>query len=228
MLLKSINMFCFVVFYLSLFKSFVCGQSHHHVNKIIRDSYNEVSAYITSHFNEKCNLALHNCLFQTQWDRLFGKEKLNSKSEQPIQKRRRRRRGREKLKNHITEEYFIHSFNNSYSQFNQKSKISLRSVNVNNDSYYYCQAFVVAKFCLDDYLKKSIDNLICVNGSDGNMPKEFKRSIYRHQCRNYYEFFFDSYNNSNSNYLPSNSIYFFYFFLNFYLFYAFFKKELDC
>jgi hypothetical protein len=225
MLLKSINLFRFVVLYLSLFKSVVRGQSHHHVNKIIRDSYNEVSAYITSHFNERCNLALHNCLFQTQWDRLFGKEKLNSKPEPLTQKRRRQ--GRDKLTNKHAKGYFTHSFNNSYPHFNKNSKLTVRSVNINNDSYYYCQAFVVAKFCLDDYLKKSIDNVKCVNGSDGNMPKEFKRSIYRHQCRNYYEFFFDSYNHSNSNKLPPNSIYFLSFLFNFYLFYTFFKRELN-
>ena len=123
---------------------------------LIKESYTEVSAHASSYFNEKCNLAIQNCLFQTQWERVFGRDKIKEKNK----------------------------------------KRSLRSISTKNTNitYYYCQAFLVAKFCIDEYLKKSIDNVNCLNGTDGNSPKEFKRFIYKNDCKPYYSYFFEHLN----------------------------------
>ena len=40
-------------------------------NRLTKMSYNEVSSHINQNFNHRCNLALQNCLFQTQWENLF-------------------------------------------------------------------------------------------------------------------------------------------------------------
>lgn len=45
---------------------------------IVRKSYEEVVALIERNFNEKCNLYLHNCLFQNQWERIFGRSSSSS------------------------------------------------------------------------------------------------------------------------------------------------------
>jgi hypothetical protein len=133
--------------------------NQHKLNALIRESYNQVSAHIVSYFNDKCNLALQNCLFQTQWDKVFGKEKLKLSTTDDAKSKRS---SSDLINNH------------------------------SHTSFYYCQAFLVAKFCIDDYLKKSTDNVQCVNGTNGNLPNEFKRSIYRKECKTYYAYFFDS------------------------------------
>ena len=43
-------------------------------DQISTDSYNKVASLVVSHFSERCKLALQNCIFQTQWDRLFNKD----------------------------------------------------------------------------------------------------------------------------------------------------------
>jgi hypothetical protein len=127
---------------------------------LIKESYTEVSAHASSYFNEKCNLAIQNCLFQTQWERVFGRDKIKEKT----------------------------------------LKRSFRSVSstTTNITYYYCQAFLVAKFCIDEYLKKSIDNINCLNGTDGNSPKEFRRFIYKNDCKPFYTHFFEHLNEATN------------------------------
>lgn len=176
------NILCFIKLILTLNSVSILAEFSHnsnqrYLNNLIRESYNEVSAHVISYFNERCNLALQNCLFQTQWDRVFGKDKI----------------GR------------VHTLKNKRHNRNNSSSLVIRNImsrstnNINsNTSYYYCQAFLIAKFCIDDYLKKSNDNIQCVNGTDGNSPNEFKRSIYKNQCKLYYSYFFDSFNSSSS------------------------------
>jgi hypothetical protein len=127
---------------------------------LIKESYTEVSAHASSYFNEKCNLAIQNCLFQTQWERVFGRDKIKEKTK-------------------------------------KRSFRSISSINT-NITYYYCQAFLVAKFCIDEYLKKSIDNMNCLNGTDGNSPKEFKRFIYKNDCKPFYTYFFEHLNKATN------------------------------
>ena len=147
---------------LLLFNAKLAIANPNKLNALISESYNQVSAHVVSYFNDKCNLALQNCLFQTQWDKVFGKEKLK------------------------------------LSVQDERSKRSSTNLINNNShaSFYYCQAFLVAKFCIDDYLKKSMDNVQCVYGTDGNSPNEFRRSIYRKECQTYYAYFFDSSNSA--------------------------------
>ncbi|RNA43870.1 hypothetical protein BpHYR1_026128 [Brachionus plicatilis] len=93
---------------------------------MVKESFSEVSAFVVSHFNERCNLAVHNCLFRTEWDKVFGKDRLDSK---------------------------YHYLKRSNGQNG-------------NETYYYCQAFVIGRFCIDDYLAKSTDNFECLNGTN--------------------------------------------------------------
>ena len=124
---------------------------------LTKQSYNEVSAHAMSHFTYRCNLAIQNCLFQTQWEHVFSKVTKRS-----------------------------HALN--------------ESLNSNSPSYHYCKAFMVGKFCVDDYLKAAHDHAECVNGSaPGNSPAAFKHSIYRNECKRYYAHFFQSSLHSNAN-----------------------------
>jgi hypothetical protein len=180
------------------------------VDLLIRESYNEVSAHVISYFNDRCNLAVQNCLFQTQWERVFGKDKLNTNQENI--RRKKRFTGHDILvqydekKSLETNSYSLQLNSMPASEISHKKnkKFSLvrRSISLSNfyylnDSFYYCQAFLVARFCIDDYLKKSIDHIECLNNSDGNSPNDFKRSIYRNECKNFYTHFFGSLVNSS-------------------------------
>ena len=117
-----------------------------------------MTALIDKHFNSKCNLLLQNCIFQNQWERLFGHDKI----------------------------------------FLKENEDALISTSNTKNSFYYCQAFIVARFCIDDYLKKSYnENFECINGTNGNLPHQFKHTIHRNECKKYYQHFFM--NNSFSN-----------------------------
>ena len=130
---------------------------------LTKQSYNEVSAHAMSHFTYRCNLAVQNCLFQTQWEHVFNKEGAVTKR-------------------------------------SSTAIINNESLNSNLPSYHYCKAFMVGKFCVDDYLKASNDHAECVNGSaPGNSPAAFKHSIYRNECKRYYTHFFESSLHSNAN-----------------------------
>lgn len=149
---------------------------------IIRESYAEVAAFIVSNFNEKCKLTLHNCLFRTEWEKIFGKERLSTTT--PTVGRKKR---------HRTD----------------------RS-NTSAGSYYYCQPFLIGRFCIDDYLTRSfVDNVACLNGSDGNSPHQFRKSIYRDKCKLYYDHFFDSANSAPVSFV--DNVYFFVLFANIYI-----------
>jgi hypothetical protein len=132
------------------------------IQHVIRESYGKVSAQIVANFNEKCKLALQNCLFRTEWEKVFGHERLFEY---------------QKLKGE------------------KRSTTSAQEL-ANASSYFYCQPFLIGKFCIDDYLKRAGDeNFLCVNGSSGNSPEQFKRDVWRDECKFYYDFFF---NNSSS------------------------------
>ena len=139
-------------------------------NFLIKKSYDEVTALIDKHFNSKCNLLLQNCIFQNQWERLFGHDKVFLKEQEDV---------------------LTSSSNNNNNRRRSSNKNS-------KTSFYYCQAFIVARFCIDDYLKKSYnDNFECINGTNGNLPNQFKHTIHRNECKKYYAHFFM--NNSFSN-----------------------------
>lgn len=169
------------------------------VDFIIRESYSEVAAFIVSHFNEKCKLALHNCLFRTEWEKVFGKERLIAHvSKHRVKKAKRKKR-------------------NALWDY------------TGNNTFYYCQAFLIGKFCIDDYLIKSMDNFQCINGTDGNSPSLFKKSIYREQCKYFYNYFFDnngshqsSINNCLSNYYKINLREMFYNYFVVFIYYYYF------
>ena len=135
---------------------------------LIRDSYNEVTTHTITYFNYRCKLTMQNCLFQTQWDRVFGKDKL------PLV--RTKREATKKKHNNV-----------------RRSSENSNDNNNNNYSFFYCQPFLVAKYCIDEYLvRSSVDNGACVNGSEGNLPNEFKRAIDKSECQSYIAYFFDS------------------------------------
>ncbi len=135
---------------------------------VSRESFNEVSAYAMTFFTHRCNLALQNCLFQTQWEQIFKNKNIKT------------------LSSHKNNE-------NRLTRHSISSKQIQKTFNSNFSSYHYCKAFLVAKFCVDDYLKKSEYHAECVNGSTaGNVANEFKRSIYRKECKLFYSYFFDA------------------------------------
>ena len=176
---KNILKFILLIRLLSLL--LLVNANQHKLNALISESYNQVSAHVVSYFNDKCNLALQNCLFQTQWDKVFGKEKLKLS----LDDAKTKRSASDSIKNN------------------------------SHNSFYYCQAFLVAKFCIDDYLRKSTDNAQCVNGTNGNSPNEFKRSIYRRECKSYYAYFFDSSNPANRTTFESSILIFLSFLINY-------------
>lgn len=65
-------------------------------------------------------------------------------------------------------------------------------LNSNMSSYHYCKAFLVSQLCIDENVKELPDHEECLIDGDGNEPSEFKRSIYRDECRQYYVYFFES------------------------------------
>ena len=147
------------------------SQNQKKIEQLVQESYYEISAYVVTYFNEKCKLALQNCLFQTQWEKVFGKERLdNGKTKRDTNtsivhhRARRIRRGELKMAQIL-----------------------------NNDSYLFCQPYLVGRFCIDDYLNKlSNDYFQCFNGTNGNSPVLFKKSIYQDKCKSYYAYFFES------------------------------------
>lgn len=122
------------------------------LEKMVKESFSEVSAFVVVHFNERCKLAVQNCLFRIEWNNVFGKDR-------------------------------------SHSNFHHFKRSSARDA---NETFFYCQAFVIGRFCVDDYLAKSSDNLECLNATNGNTPEKFKTSIYRDKCKNFYDQYFHS------------------------------------
>lgn len=155
-------------------------QRQQHLQYIIRDSYAEVSAFVVLHFSEKCKLAVHNCLFRTEWEKVFGHERITNMGE-ALEKEEATRRN-QLHRRRSTAHHHHHNHN-------QK-----------NDSYYYCQPYLIGKFCVDDYMRRPGDdwesNVKCLNDSEGNSPAQFKKSIYRDKCKFYYGYFFDAYNSA--------------------------------
>ncbi|CAF0716803.1 unnamed protein product [Brachionus calyciflorus] len=148
----------------------------HKFDQIVKHSFAEVSAFVVSNFNERCKLTLHNCLFRTEWDKVFGKDRLTSKDLAKHYKKRSSRSDNQHLSNY---------------------------------TYYYCQPFLIGKFCIDDYLIKSTDNIECINGTDGNSPSQFKKLIYRDKCKYFYKFFFEGHlgNKSSRLYMYSKNFF---------------------
>lgn len=146
----------------------------HHIQSIIRESYSEVSAYVAVHFNDKCKLALHNCLFRTEWEKVFGGAGEHASSSSTAATNNNDRSSRNEIED---EESVV---------------------------YFYCQPFLIARFCVDDYMRRSgadewesALNLRCLNGTDGNSPlSHFKNSIYRDKCKSFYGYYFDAYNHA--------------------------------
>lgn len=155
-ILKFISLICLYTNTNANTNVFLTDQKQLKFNMLTRSSYNEVSTNIKANFEHRCNLALQNCLYQTQWEHLFNRKHTTNKAEVMTK-----------------------------SEFD--SSVS---------SYHYCKAFLVAQFCINDYLPKSIDNIECVSGTNGNSPDNFKRTIYRNECKQYYRYFFASQLNS--------------------------------
>ena len=158
----GVKLFVFIIFFsCSVLSSRVPRNDQD--NFLIKTSYDEVTALVDKYFNSKCNLLLQNCIFQNQWERLFGHDKL-----------------------------FVNEDNKKR---NAKS------------NFYYCQAFIVARFCIDDYLRKSYnDNYECLNGTNGNMPSHFKHMIHRNECKKYYTHFFLNNSFSSRNFYSSSAV----------------------
>jgi hypothetical protein len=153
------------------------------IERTIRESYYEISAYIVSYFNEKCKLALQNCLFQTQWEKVFGKERITDLSNKYNSVKKRV----------VSSAPIPHSNNHNRSaSHHQKHARSTNEDFFSNSSYLFCQPYLVGKFCIDDYLRKTGEYGQCVNGTQGNSPHLFKKSIYKDNCKFYYTYFFDS------------------------------------
>jgi hypothetical protein len=161
-------------------------QRQQHLQYIIRDSYAEVSAFVVLHFSEKCKLAVHNCLFRTEWEKVFGGHERISHMGEALEKEEEatRRNHLHRRRRRSTAHHHHHN--------NQDQK--------NDSSYYYCQPYLIGKFCVDDYMRRPGDdwesNVKCLNDSEGNSPAQFKKSIYRDKCKFYYGYFFDAYNSA--------------------------------
>ncbi len=110
-----------------------------------KQSYDQVTAYAKRFFNTKCELRVINCMYQYQWDRIFGCSTSGSGQ---------KRQGHDDLKT------------------------------------CHCQAFIVARQCIDYELKKSYaENFECINGTNGNQPGEFHKAIQRPECKQDYSRF---------------------------------------
>jgi hypothetical protein len=157
-------------------------------DQISTDSYNRVASLVVSHFSERCKLALQNCIFQTQWDRLFNKD---------------------------SQFYSSNTNKNKVKRTTSTSDVNMIEMNANL-TYHSCKAYIVAKFCIDDYILKSEDYTECLNVTFGNEANEFKRSIDRLECKPYFEFYLNNSNDLNSrlyfvNYLFINLVLFLYY-----------------
>ena len=127
--LKYINLILFIELFKinNILAAYKNVRSHQHFTQLqldllTRESYNEVSAFIFSSFNERCNLAMQNCLFQTQWEHIFSKERLYQKEIVFWKKKR--------------------DIDRSYSLDGSFKKRST-SLNSNfNASFHYCKAFL--------------------------------------------------------------------------------------
>jgi hypothetical protein len=155
--------------------------SQERIERTIRESYYEISAYVVSYFNEKCKLALQNCLFQTQWEKVFGKERITDAANY----------------NGIKKRVAVTHSNHSVHKSRQHQTRRARSAHEDHDffsnsSYLFCQPYLVGKFCIDDYMRKLGNYDQCVNGTNGNSPHLFKKSIYKDNCKFYYAYFFES------------------------------------
>lgn len=138
------------------------------LDQISRDSYNKVAALVMSYFSEHCKLGLQNCIFQTQWDHLFNKDKL-----------------------------FYSGLNMASTNSAKLSKKRSSSYDFHtNATYHYCKAFIVAKFCIDDYLPKLDDYVECFNASYGNKVDEFKRAVDLVVCKPHFDYYLNSSYNS--------------------------------
>lgn len=137
----------------------VTDQNKH--DQISRDSYNRVASFVVAYFSEHCKLGLQNCIFQTQWDHLFSKDRLfySNPTTQPT---------------------------------SRKKRTDTNNLLNANETYHFCKAYVVAKFCMDDYLVKSEDYAECFNETFGNRPNDFKRSIERYECKPHFEYYLNS------------------------------------
>lgn len=136
------------------------------LEQISKESYNRVAALVVSFFSERCKLGLQNCIFQTQWDHLFAKNK-------------------------------PYLYNNKKAS---SSSVNADLTPVNETlTYHVCKAFIIGKFCIDDYLLKSDDYAECLNETNGNRPQEFKRSLDQiKECRDDYSFYLTSSSSSFS------------------------------
>jgi hypothetical protein len=74
------------------------------------------------------------------------------------------------------------------------NKINTEITSANETStYHVCKAYIIAKFCIDDYLLKSEDYVECLNETNGNKPNEFKSSLDQmKECRDEYSFYLSS------------------------------------
>lgn len=138
------------------------------LDQISRDSYNKVAALVMSFFSEHCKLGLQNCIFQTQWDHLFSKDKLFYSGVSILS---------------------VNTNNNS----NNKKRSSNYDFHTNT-TYHYCKAFIVAKFCIDDYVPKLEDYAECFNASYGNKADEFKRAVDLSECKPHFDYYLNSFN----------------------------------
>ena len=79
-----------------------------------------------------------------------------------------------------------------------------------NLTYHSCKAFIVAKFCMDDYILKSEDYVECLNATFGNEANDFKRAIDRSECKPYFDIYLNSSHDSKSflTHISSSSLFF--------------------
>lgn len=162
---KAMLVYCLFLFELAYLTQTVAANNHkkthnnHYIQKIIHESYSEVSAFMTLHFNENCKRTLHNCLYRDEWDKVFGGD-------------------------------------GDRDQWQTDDETDL--------AYYYCKPFLIGRFCVDDYMRRSgaddwekSSNLRCLNGSEGNSPIGlFKKSIHREKCTFFYNYYFEAYMSS--------------------------------
>lgn len=155
--------------------------NHNHIQRRIQESYAEVSAYATLHFNDRCKLALQNCLFRTEWEKVFSSRQLDEEDDEVEEKKTKLKKTRE---------------------ISEAPPIDL--------TYFYCKPFMIALFCVDDYMRRpssghddweSSVNLKCLsNSTDPNSAVSlFKKSIHREKCKFYYGYFFDAYNRASTS-----------------------------
>ena len=164
---------------------------------LIKESFNQVTKNLEKYFASddtnvfKCKIKLQNCIFQTDWDKVVYSSASNLAFEQSLKQNGEQRTS--KLNRHEANHKLIRGTNDKISNNRQGEDDEIESrlnrahnrrrhiqrpksqsnetVNDRIYLYYFCQAFLVSRYCLDDTSCKYSTNKPNRISSDNQQPK---------------------------------------------------------